>query len=501
MEDLLQHLVVHRHTIDKAMAVVCQETAPLVMGMIQLHLDGEESNDDPLLRKTCFQCLSYLNNHYGSIPASIHLADVVKEGAHPLTSGGYAVRKDANFYSINTGSSWRPFKDIWKGRVADKQMVCLKVLRVYTGSYDERKLRRQLGDEVLIWRQLRHPNIHQFLGITAELFRPSYCIVSPWMSNGDLMHYTRERQVSLEDKVKMMQEISIAIRYLHEHHPPIIHGDIKGINILVSDDGHCLLNDFGLATIEGDLSQGHTDPAVIRGSVPWLAPELMSPDPVDIQNQTARDIYALGCTIFELLTGNAPFSEKKREPQIIVAVLHGFRPERPASTICPDPLWAIIEGCWEEDARKRLGASEVVCRLGQMRSRHEVLVSSRRTKRITTFAITHFDNSSSAPTPEQVAHLSSPGHTLHIEHPVGSPSEPMGIMTVPPARPKSPTPPAIRRSVEGLFTIGPGGQTIESLLAEGLDWFLDEEENELSQWCDSLFLRHAWYQFQDRVGR
>ncbi|KAL0568483.1 hypothetical protein V5O48_013502 [Marasmius crinis-equi] len=487
VKGFLEHLDAHRHTIDQAMRFVRPDTAPSVMEMIQVI--AKKASQTPL-RKTCFQCLFHLNKRHGSIPASIHLPDVTREGAHPLTCGGYA--------------------DIWKGRLADKHMVCLKVLRVYTGSFDEGKLRRQLGDEVLIWRQLRHPNIHRFLGITDELFQPSYCIVSPWMSNGDVMHYMRERKVSLEGKLKMMQEISEAIQYLHEHHPPIIHSDIKGMNILASDDGHCLLNDFGLAAIEGDLSEGHIDPAVVRGSVPWLAPELMNPDPADsyVPNRTTGDIYALGCTIFELLTGTTPFSEKKREPQIIVAVLHGFRPERPRDqATCPDRLWEIIEGCWKEDARKRFGASEVVVRLREMMQQEGELVpvpaSSdilRRPERIKNHMKRELSQLKAESDSRVSAQVTPPKHQ---EQAPAKQRPKISLKLDMLTAPSSPEP--TYGSINVCHTINSWSfpqsqiQSPDTFLGEALDWFFEEEE-ELSRLWDAWFLRDAWDRYQGRVG-
>ncbi|KAF9256566.1 kinase-like protein [Marasmius fiardii PR-910] len=279
LTDLLGHLARQGYAAEKAVDLVCAEDALSVMDMIQHHLDEERSHDDIYLRKTCIRCLLYLNKRHGTLPTSIHLSKVTKDGHHPVSGGGFA--------------------DIYKGRLEDtQQTVCLKVLRVYTATYDEKRLLKQLSNEVLIWRQLKYPNILQFLGITKEIFQPSYCIVSPWMANGTAISYSQTRKTTLNDKVKMMYEISEGIRYLHEHQPPIVHSDIKGLNILVSDDGKCCLADFGLAAIENDLPEGQvhlsTSQAVIRGSVPWLAPELMIPDHIGVPNRTARDIYALG---------------------------------------------------------------------------------------------------------------------------------------------------------------------------------------------------------------
>ncbi|KAF9265316.1 kinase-like protein [Marasmius fiardii PR-910] len=162
-----------------------------------------------------------------------------------------------------------------------------------------------------------------------------------------------------------MYQISEGLKYLHEHHPPIVHNDIKGLNILVSDEEECCIADFGLATIANESSDGQlhvsTSEAVLRGSLPWLAPETMNPDHIGVPSRTARDMYALGCTMYELFTGNPPFSEAKlNEYQIMLKVLSGARPLRPP--LCPDWLWSLMQSCWREDFGERPSASEVMSR-------------------------------------------------------------------------------------------------------------------------------------------
>ncbi|KAJ8080990.1 Homeobox protein tos8 [Marasmius tenuissimus] len=346
----IAHLRRHGQDVRKAMGFVTSQTAPSVMDTIQVHLDNQSDHEDRALRRTWIECLLHLNRYHGSLPTSIYLPNIVKEGSHPVAGGGFA--------------------EIWKGRLKDDQLVCLKVLRIYTGSFDEKKLMKQLGNEVLIWRQLRHSNIHQFLGVASELFQPSYCIISPWMANGNLMSYCRDHNSSFDTKVAMIREMCEGLRYLHEHNPPIVHSDIKGMNILVSDDGYCRISDFGLCTIEDDSPAGRvsesTSQAAMRGSVPWLAPELMNLDCIEAPNRTTRDIYALGCTMYELLSGTPPFSDQKADPRIILSVLKGIRPVQP--TECPDWLWTVIEKCWREEPSLRLTASEVAAYIAKTAS-------------------------------------------------------------------------------------------------------------------------------------
>ena len=71
-----------------------------------------------------------------------------------------------------------------------------------------------------------------------------------------------------------------------------------------------------------------------------------------------------GLTFSQLLSGNPPFSDRKMDLQIVLAVLSGIRPPRPED--CPDWLWTTIEKCWREESGSRLTASEVATHLVEM---------------------------------------------------------------------------------------------------------------------------------------
>ncbi|EEB93489.1 hypothetical protein MPER_07841, partial [Moniliophthora perniciosa FA553] len=100
---------------------------------------------------------------------SFFVDNITREGAFPVSGGGYA--------------------DIWKGYMNGSEPICHKVLRIFTASLDETKLFKDLSKEVLIWRQLYHPSIHVFLGICADLFLPSFSIVSSWMEHGNIASF------------------------------------------------------------------------------------------------------------------------------------------------------------------------------------------------------------------------------------------------------------------------------------------------------------------------
>ncbi|KAF9259584.1 kinase-like protein, partial [Marasmius fiardii PR-910] len=152
---------------------------------------------------------------------------------------------------------------------------------------------------------LRHPNIIPLLGINTTLFFSSFSLVFPWMVNGDIIMFLKEN--SDHDKLQSTCEIMASLEYFHSFSPPIVHGDIKGANILVSKDYHCLLIDFGLAAITAEtMSTIHTILGVIKGSTQWMAPELFtitdggSNCKDTKKDQTPQEIYAFACTVFEV---------------------------------------------------------------------------------------------------------------------------------------------------------------------------------------------------------
>ncbi|ESK95619.1 hypothetical protein Moror_12591 [Moniliophthora roreri MCA 2997] len=337
--------------IEECMATVNSRWAPFVMEILQYYLDNDYCYEPlnsfhDLFREACIHCLVHLNRKYHALPTSFFLTNISREGDFPVSGGGYA--------------------DIWKGYMNGSELICHKVLRIFTASFDEVKLLKDLSKEVLIWRQLRHPYIHSFLGICADLFRPSLSIISPWMEHGSITNFLEGKQgahLGTEFKIQLIHQVAKGIQYLHEHEPPVIHGDIKGANILISNDFQCRITDFGISTMEIDHRFDASD-SVIRGSIPWLAPELMNPEPVIVtQHAKSRDIYALGCTMMEILSGKPPFYDKKLDFQIMISVLQGDRPKRPPA--CPEWVYRIAKLCWDEKVSARPQADYVVHAFGE----------------------------------------------------------------------------------------------------------------------------------------
>ncbi|KAJ3828944.1 kinase-like domain-containing protein [Lentinula raphanica] len=342
------HLIFNDDFHETQIAPEDESEASKMIDALQEILDrglSTSHNQNTQERRKILKTIRYLNRIYGVLPSSVYLKDLVCESRTAVTGGG--------------------FSDVWIGRLHD-QRVCIKVLRFFQQGSNRDSLIQALSKEVLLWMQLKHPNILPFLGVNTELFAPSFCIVSPWMSNGDIINYSRDSSLNLSSKLQYMIQIAQGLVYLHGLEPPIVHGDIKGANILVSDDRRCCLADFGLSVLDTQsINPTHT--ATVQGSLRWLAPEFIRPTPNPQASQgrlTSRDMYAFGCTVFEILTESPPFAHYTLDISVAIDVLKGVRPSLPLDIIpnkfLSDSIRRLLALCWSERISERPDAEDAV---------------------------------------------------------------------------------------------------------------------------------------------
>ncbi|KAJ7712491.1 kinase-like domain-containing protein, partial [Mycena metata] len=188
-----------------------------------------------------------------------------------------------------------------------------------------RRLRSKFCREALVWKDLHYPYILPFMGIDRDSYPSSLCMVSPWMEHGTVLNYLEDHGHG--DVDKLLYEIAQGLEYLHSH--AIVHGDLRGSNILITQDWSACLADFGLSAFTDATSSLHTS-SKRAGSLNWMAPELLDPGRffLEFSRTPATDVYAFGCVCFELYTGRPPFSELG--PAVLMKVINGERPERPS---------------------------------------------------------------------------------------------------------------------------------------------------------------------------
>lgn len=232
---------------------------------------------------------------------------------------------------IGSGSFGTVYKGKWHGDVA------VKILKVTNPTPEQFQAFR---NEVAVLRKTRHVNILLFMGY---MTKDNLAIVTQWCEGSSLYKHIHV----LETNFTMIQLIDIArqtaqgMDYLHAK--SIIHRDMKSNNIFLHEGLAVKIGDFGLATVKSRWTGSHQveQPS---GSILWMAPEVIRMEdnnPYSFQS----DVYAYGIVLYELLTGELPYSHIGSRDQIIFMVGRG--------RLCPD-LSKLYKSC--PKAMKRLVA-------------------------------------------------------------------------------------------------------------------------------------------------
>ncbi|QRV74287.1 Serine/threonine-protein kinase [Ceratobasidium sp. AG-Ba] len=236
--------------------------------------------------------------------------------------------------------------DVYRGKFIQGEEVAIKCIRPYLppGEENGQKFLKRTARELYLWSLLKHRNVMELLGLV--VFRDRLAMVSPWMNNGTLVTYIEGNPAV--DRHKLCVDIASGVAYLHEN--KMTHGDIKGANVLVSDDGVAKLADFGCSKLEKTSALRFTTTETALGfSTRWSAPEILNESKEPDQT---TDVYALGMTLLEAITGMIPFPDIGNNLAVYNAVvLQGKFPPRPEQFPSfgdneANALWAIMLKSW-----------------------------------------------------------------------------------------------------------------------------------------------------------
>ncbi len=147
---------------------------------------------------------------------------------------------------------------------------------------------------------IRHPHLVPFL--FAHVTRPPYFLVMELLQGESLRRrLRRDDRLDVLTALWIVRQCAEALTVLHK--AGFLHGDIKPDNIRLVEDGHAVLIDLGFAHRPGEnahlLKRGY-----VLGKVDYLAPELCA---FDEETETCSDLFSLGVTLFEMLTGQLPY--------------------------------------------------------------------------------------------------------------------------------------------------------------------------------------------------
>ncbi|CAE6399768.1 unnamed protein product [Rhizoctonia solani] len=229
----------------------------------------EELEYNPISRQmTVLEVISHLANH-GCKDVSQDLElDTFDE--HPISNGGCS--------------------DIYRGTMSNGTLVAMKSLRISMNSFiQDSKHLKHAARELHIWSKCNHPNVIPLFGLAA--FRNRIGMVSPWMGQGNLPHYLKISPDA--DRGRLCVQISDGLAYLHQI--GIIHADLKGANVLISDKGNPVLTDFGNSLLMDQTMKFTQTTSAPRMTVRWTAAEVIEGT---TEPSKPSDVYALGMTIY-----------------------------------------------------------------------------------------------------------------------------------------------------------------------------------------------------------
>ena len=241
------------------------------------------------------------------------------------------------------------FSDVWK--VTDKDTGVTLALKIYkAGANVDNDGVDMMKHEYALMVNISHVNL-----LTPKFF--AVCDDEPYL----VMAYCKQgsidklrKKMSEEEAWKLLRDISSALEYLHTRTPSIIHQDIKPDNILIWDDGTYMLTDFGVSTRLKVATQSRLkfDENIYgsAGTIAYMPPNKFSRKNLPI---FANDIWSLGATVFEMLTGELPFGHSGG----LIQKKGADVPDLPDqfSHLLND----TIRSCMDEDPAKRPFASKL----------------------------------------------------------------------------------------------------------------------------------------------
>jgi serine/threonine protein kinase len=183
-------------------------------------------------------------------------------------------------------------------RRADDEPCAVKVLN--RAWQDDATAVKLLQREARASFAVQHPHLVKLLD--AHVTRPPYHLVMALLAGESLRkRLRRDYRIPLAEVLWITRQTAEALAALHR--AGFVHGDVKPDNIRVVKSGHAVLLDLGFAHRVGEntnlLQEGY-----VLGTVNYLAPELCGPEPEDDLNS---DVFSLGVTLFEMLTGQMPY--------------------------------------------------------------------------------------------------------------------------------------------------------------------------------------------------
>jgi tetratricopeptide (TPR) repeat protein len=191
--------------------------------------------------------------------------------------------------------------------------------------------------------RLHHPHIVEVYRSGED--RGARYLVMELVRGGSLKERLQAGKLPWREAVRIAIQVAQALGHAHEH--GIIHRDIKPGNVLFDEQGEARLSDFGLAHVDDAMSMTRT--GAVMGTVLYMPPEQATGQPVG----PPGDLYALGAVLYEMVTGQTPFSGPSAVSVLYKHINEQPQPIRKLDESLPVALEAVIERLLQKDPVRR----------------------------------------------------------------------------------------------------------------------------------------------------
>lgn len=308
------------------------------------------ANDDTLAMR------SAETDHHGA--AAQKQPVIAVAAGSPLRISGQAGCSYELLEQVGTGGH----AVVYRGRQREplQRQVAVKVYYGSTGDLREARDLQGLR-EVRAIQKLEHPGICQVFDAGITPWNQPF-LVMEFLDGQPVVRFAAERDLSIPERIQLFREVLDVV--IHAHAAGVIHRDIKPGNVLVqAASGRVKLIDFSIARLS-DTAATATAPHTVGGTRGYCSPEQagLIQHPTDARS----DLYALGCLLFELLTGEQAFADETAPeatpPADLSRRLDAISPrlaaEMPGCHLAD--LAELIERCVERDPADRPATAEAL---------------------------------------------------------------------------------------------------------------------------------------------
>jgi eukaryotic-like serine/threonine-protein kinase len=221
-------------------------------------------------------------------------------------------------------------------------------IKLFSPALSHGDLRSKFLREARVVGKLAHPHIITLHDMGIEESTNTPYLVMELIEGQSLESILAKGSVAFPTACAWAGHVAVALHVAHRH--AVIHGDVKPANVLITNEGHVKLTDFGMARLASHDS-GDTS---LKGTPAYWCPEQIQGRPQDARS----DIFSLGVILYEMLTGTNPFAGNSLQAVCNSVLSSTPLPPSRLNSSLPSALDDIVGACLTKDPQDRIASAE-----------------------------------------------------------------------------------------------------------------------------------------------